>query len=154
MRRPLALLVASFLSLCTGSRAWPQVPAAPTGAARGLPSTVNAAFEKAHPGATITAAEPDREEGKIVFRVAALDGKRRLALVYELDGTLVESAEEVSEADLPGPVAAAMRSGGQASFVKGARVTRGLKVHYELTVRGTRKATMVVKADGTVVASK
>ena len=65
-----------------------------------------------------------------------------------------ERREAVLEKDLPKPVAAAMRSHPRAIFVSGAKVTRGGTVEYQLTLKGTRKTALVVKADGTVVSFK
>ena len=153
MRHP-SLLVACALLLAAAPAAFAQVPPAPSGAARVLPSRVLSAFEKAHPNAVITSADQDRQEGKIVFRVDALDKGRRQVIVYDLSGTVIEAAAQVDEKDLPAPVAAAIREHKGATFVKAMKITRGINAHYELTLRGTRKATMIVKADGAVIAYK
>lgn len=140
------LLVASVASA--------QAPASPQGAVRDLPSTVVAAFEKAYPAATITDASQERQEGKVAFRVDALEKGRHIAVTYAVDGSVIESAEQVDEADLPKAVVDAVRSYPKAKFVKGMKVTRGVNVNYELTLRGTRKALMIVKPDGAVVSLK
>ncbi len=140
--------------LAVASVASAQVPAAPQGAARDLPSTVLAAFEKAYPGATITDASQERQDGKMAFRVDAQEKGRRLVVTYTVDGAVIEGAEQVDEADLPKAVADAVRSYPKARFVKGMKVVRGVNVHYELTLRGTRKTMMIVKPDGSVVSTK
>ena len=80
-------------------------------------------------------------------------GKRRIVL-YDVNGTVIELAEQVEEKDLPAPVAAAMHSHPRAIYGSGMKVTRGGTVEYRLTVRGTRKTAMVAKPDGTVVSFK
>jgi hypothetical protein len=129
-----------------------QVPAAPTGPARDLPSTVLNAVQKAYPSATITDASQERQDGQIAFRVTCQDKGRQRVLVYDLEGSILEAAEQVDEKDLPKAVSDAVRSqGARATYVKGMKVTRGVIVHYELTLRGTRKTTLIVKPDGAVV---
>lgn len=108
-------------------------------------------IRSAYPGATISAATQDRDNNRTVFRVDSLQkGKRRIVL-YDSNGGLIETAEQVEEKDLPQPVAAAMHSHRRAIYVSGFKVTRGSNVEYRLTVRGTRKTAMVAKPDGTVV---
>lgn len=57
----------------------------------------------------------------------------------------------MTEKDLPKPVLDAVHSHKKAVFVKGMKVTRSVTTYYELTLRGTRKTTMVVRPDGSVV---
>ncbi|HEY7185326.1 MAG TPA: hypothetical protein VH436_02195 [Vicinamibacterales bacterium] len=116
-----------------------------------LPPAVQAAFDQGYPGATISAASQERDNNRTVFRVDSIQkGKRRIVL-YEPNGALIETAEQVEEKDLPQPVAAAMHSHRRAIYVTGFKVTRGSNVEYRLTVRGSRKTAMVAKPDGTVV---
>jgi hypothetical protein len=147
-------LVSAAVALLLSVSTFAQVPAAPTGAARDLPSTVVTAIEKAYPAAAITGASQERQDGKIAFRVECLDKGRRRVLVYDLRGSVLEAAEEMDEKDLPAPVAAAMHSHPRAVYVKGMKITRGINVYYELTLRGTRKTTMIVRPGGSVVSFK
>jgi hypothetical protein len=153
MRRSIAL-AACGLVLAMALVVSAQVPSTPSGAARDLPSTVLKAFEKSYPTATISTASQERQDGRIAFRLGCLDKGRRRVLVYDLNGAIVEAAEQVNEADLPQPVAAAVHAQRKASYVKGMKVTHGLSVYYELTLRGTRKTTMIVRPDGAVVSFK
>jgi hypothetical protein len=119
-----------------------------------LPPGVKSVFEKAYPGATISAVTQERDTNRTVFRVdSTQNGKRRIVL-YDSSGTAIEVAEQVEEKDLPAPVAAAMHSHPRAIYGSGMKVTRGGNVEYRLTVRGTRKTAMVAKPDGTVVSFK
>lgn len=152
--RPRVLLAACALSLVLAPLALAQVPGAPTGAARDLPSPVLSAFQKAFPAATITGSSQERLDGKIAFRVDAQDQGRRRTIVYDLNGSVLEAAEQVDEKDLPQKVAAALHAHPKAVYVKGMKITNGVNVRYELVLRGTRKTTMIVKPDGTVVSFK
>lgn len=119
-----------------------------------LPPSVKSAFEKAYPGATISAATQERESNRTLFRIDSTQNGRRRVVLYDVNGAAIEVAEHVEEKELPQPVAAAMHSHPRAIYVSGLKVTRGSSVEYRLTVRGTRKTAMVVKPDGTVVSFK
>jgi hypothetical protein len=149
--RPLALAVFALLVAASASA---QVPNAPQGPARDLPSPVLAAFQKSYPGATINDVTSERDGNSLAFRVDATDKGLRRVVLYSITGSVIESSEQVSEKDLPKPVLDAMHSHKKATFVKGMKVTRSVTTYYELTLRGTRKTTLVVRPDGSVVDSK
>jgi len=132
--------------------AWGQVPTAPVGVARDLPSSVTTAIQSAYPSASVTEASQERVDGRIAFRVSCLDMGRRRVLVYDALGSLIESAEQVDEKDVPAPVMATVRASKRAKFAWALKVTRGALVQrYEVYVRGTRKNQMVINPDGTLV---
>ena len=124
------------------------------GTAATLPAPVKSAFEKAYPGATISATTEERDGNRTAFRIEGLQSGKRRSVLYDASGSLIEVAEQVEEKELPQPVAAAMHSHPRAIYGSGFKVTRGNSVEYRLTVRGTRKTAMVVKPDGTVVSFK
>jgi hypothetical protein len=124
------------------------------GGAASLPPPVLKAFQQAYPGATISAISQQREQGRTLHRVEAMDRGRRRAALYEAGGRLVETSEEVRENELPRPVTAAWRSHPRATSVTALKVTRGAAVEFHLTLRGTRKTAMVVTPDGTVLSFK
>lgn len=121
---------------------------------RDLPAAVLSAFHKAYPGATVSGASQEREGDKVVFRVDSVDKGLQRIVLYDPSGSTIEVAEQVQEKDLPQPVARAMHSHRRAVFARGMRVSRGGGVLYVLTITGTRKTALVVKADGTVVSIK
>jgi hypothetical protein len=86
--------------------------------------------------------------------LSAEDKGRRRVLVYDLNGSVLEAAEQIDEKDLPRPVADAIHEQSRAVYVKGMKITRGVNVQYEITLRGSRKTTMVLKPDGAVVSAK
>jgi len=153
MRRLIQSLMVVVALACGGTAA-AQVGPAPTGPERQLPSSVLTVFRKAFPNASITGAEQERQDGKIVFSIECQDGPRQRRLVYALDGTVVESAEQVTETELPDAVRNAMRSYKRVTFLRGMRVTRGARVQFDLAVRGTRRTRMILEPDGTVVSFK
>jgi hypothetical protein len=115
---------------------------------------VRKAFELAYPGATVSATTQERENSRTLFRVDGRDKGKRRVVLYDANGVLIETAEQVEEKDLPKPVADAMHSHPRAIYVTGLRVMRDGAVEYRLTVRGTRKTAMIAKPDGTVVSFK
>jgi hypothetical protein len=124
------------------------------GGAPSLPPPVKRAFDQAYAGATISAAAQERDGNRTVFRVDSLHKGTRRIVLYDANGAVIETAEQVEEKDLPQPVAAAMHSHPRAIYVSGFKVTRGSSVEYRLTVRGTRKTAMIARPDGTVVSFK
>ena len=116
-----------------------------------LTPAVQKAFTQAFPTATISGATEQRDGNRTLLRVDSIDKGRRRVVLYDPNGTVVETAEQVEEKDLPQAVAAAMHSHPRAIYVNGMKVTRGREVEYHLTVRGTRKTAMIAKTDGTVV---
>ena len=125
-----------------------QAPAA------SLPAPVKSAFEKAYPGASITASAQEREDGRTLYRVDGVHAGKRRVVLYDASGATIEVGEQVEEKDLPAPVAATIRSHRRAIYVSGLKVTRGSNVEYRITVRGSRRTAMVAKPDGTVVSFK
>ena len=136
-------IVAFVMALAVASFAHAQVPPA-----------IKSAFEKAYPGATVSAVTPERDNNRPVFRIDGTQNGKRRSVLYDANGAVIEVLEQVDEKELPQPVAAAMRSHPRAIYVTGFKVTRSGNVEYRLTVRGTRKTAMVAKPDGTVVSFK
>jgi hypothetical protein len=119
-----------------------------------LPPAVATAFQKAFSGAAISRVGSERDNSRVLYRVEAVDEGRRRSVWYDANGALIQVAEQVAENELPRPVAAAMHSHPRAIYASGLKVTRGGRIEYQLTLRGTRKTAMVVKPDGTVVSFK
>ncbi len=149
-----SLILGACAALLLASAASAQVPNAPVGPARELPSGILAEFQKSYPGATISGVSTERDGNTLAFRVDSQDKGRRRVLLYSLTGSVIESSEQVDEKDLPKPVADAVHSHKKAVYVKGMKTTRSVTTYYELTLRGTRKTTMIVKPDGAVVSFK
>ena len=147
------LLRSILLGLLTAGGSAASAQALPNGTLS-VPPAVLKAFQQAYPGATISAASPQRDAERTAFRFDSLDKGRRRVVLYDLNGTVLEVSEQVDEKELPPPVAAAIRAHRRAIYVMGLRVTRGRDVEYHVTVRGSRRTAMVAKPDGTVVSFK
>lgn len=141
----------AFVVACTCAMWLAMTPVHAQNTTTTLPRDVFEAFQQAYPGSVITKTAQQREGDRLLVRIDATRQGRRQVVLYEANGKLVELAEEVSEKDLPGAVAAAMHSHPRAIYVSGFKMTRGKSVHYDLTLRGTRKTAMVVQPDGIVV---
>jgi transcription elongation GreA/GreB family factor len=59
--------------------------------------------------------------------------------------------QQISEAELPDTVRAAVHAHPRAVLHRAVRVTHGATVTYDLTLTGTRKTHMIVGADGRVI---
>ncbi len=147
----LAMPVALVLALALPTAA--QSPGA-TGSSNAVPQTILSAFQRAYPGAAVVATSKEDLDGKAVYRVDCTDKGQKRVVRYKPDGSLLETGEPVTESTLPAPVAAAMHSHPRAVFGSGLKITQGGIVHYELKLQGTRKTTMLVKPDGTVISFK
>jgi hypothetical protein len=154
MSRPIWSAFATILTAALVSIATTGASAQTATRASELPAVVQKAFQQAYPAATISATAQELDSGRTVYRVDSTDKGRRRIVLYDAMGGVVQLAEQVEEKELPAPVAAAMHSHPRAIYVTGMKVTRKGTVHYELTLRGTRKTAMVAKPDGTVVSFK
>jgi len=148
IRRQVVTVTAFVLLAATGTTF------AQSNGAASPPPAVKKAFEQSYPGATISSVTQTRDGKQTVFRVESTDKGRRRVLLYEAGGRAVEVSEEVTEKDLPKPVADAMHSHPRAIYGSGWKVTRGGSVEYRLTVKGTRKTAMIARPDGTVLSFK
>ena len=90
----------------------------------------------------------------LVFAMALSSPVTAQAPRNNANGKAIEIIESVKEKDLPKPVADALRSHRRAIFVSATKVTRGGSVEYRITARGSRKTSMIVKPDGTVLSWK
>ena len=101
-------------------------------------------------GATVVAAPQARDKDGNV-RVETVEKGLRRIVTSDASGKVIEIADQVEERDVPKPVLDAMRSHRRAIFVRAFKVTRGAVIHYQLTVRGSRRTNMLAKPDGTVL---
>ena len=101
-------------------------------------------------GVTVMAAPQARDKDGNA-RVETVEKGRRRVVTSDKAGTVIEVAEQVEERELPKPVADAIRSHRRAVFVRAFKVTRGAAIHYQVTVKGSRRTLMLAKPDGTVI---
>ena len=87
-------------------------------------------------------------------RVETLEQGRKKVVLYDAKGAVIETTEQLAEKDLPKSVLDAIHSHRRAIFMSAVKVTRNNGVEYQITVRGSRKTSMVAKPDGTVLSFK
>jgi hypothetical protein len=86
-------------------------PATPKPAATTkMPAAIEAAFKKAYPNATVKNVSKETEDGKVQYEVESVDAGRRRDINYNPDGTVILYEEELTEADVPAAVAAAIKA--------------------------------------------
>lgn len=146
----IAAWVTAVLTVLTS--AWPAHAQNANGTT--APPAVTKAFQQSYPGAALSGVTQEHDNGRTVYRVTGVDKGRRRFVLYDGTAKAIEVAEQVDEKGLPKPVADAMHSHPRAIYVTGLRVLRDGSVTYRLTVRGTRKTEMLVRADGTVLSFK
>jgi hypothetical protein len=119
MKSPPAI-VAALVSLVLSSGAWVYASqaSAATSAARtprasqdfAWPGAVEAAFKKKYPKATVQAVIKEVVAGKTVYEVESTDNGRRRNIDYNPDGTIIRYEEELTEAEVPAVVHAAIKT--------------------------------------------
>jgi len=118
-----------------------------------LPAPVTAAFKKAYPKATIRGTSKETENGKTVYEVESVENGMARDLIYAADGTVMETEEAMSPADLPPAVTAALKKlYPKATIAVAEKQTKGTMVQYELQVKGAAKKSVSFLPDGTLPA--
>lgn len=129
------------------------VAAAGQGTAKSkLPEAVTKAFKAAYPEAVIKGTSKESENGKTVYEVESVDKGLNRDLVYAADGSVLECEEQITQADIPAPVAAALKQAyPKATITKAERTTRGQVSQYDLTLKGAPKREASFFPDGKAV---
>lgn len=143
------------LAVCLGAGLAAQEakkPAKKPAAKVQLPAAITNAFQKAYPNAKITGTSKETEGGKTVYEVESTDQGMSRDLLYNADGTVVEVEEGMNPADLPGPVAAALKKlYPKAKVTKAEKLTRGETLEYELALSGAPRKEVAFMPDGKLV---
>ena len=117
-----------------------------------LPAAVTAAFKKSYPDAVIKNSAKETEGGKTVYEVESVDKGMNRDLIYNPDGTVVEFEEQIKPADLPAPVAAALKQlYPKATITKAEKLMNGETIQYEMALKGTAKPSATFTPDGKLV---
>lgn len=120
-----------------------------------LPAAIDAAFKAKYPDATIKHVSKEKEGGKEAYEVESVDHGLARDLVYRPDGTVVNIEEALTPADVPAPVAAAIKARyPKATIGKRERLTTGTVVQYEMQISGANVKEVVLTADGKFVSPK
>jgi uncharacterized membrane protein YkoI len=107
------------------------------------------------PGAELTSAEKETENGAIVFDLEMKDGGRKYEMDIKEDGTLVEIEKQVLDKDVPAAVTQALNAKYPGSAVKEVMEVNSVKgkqetpEHYEVVIAtGGKDKEVVVSLDG------
>jgi len=120
-----------------------------------LPPAIESAFKAAYPNATITNASKEKEGGQEIWEVESVDRGLHRDLNYKLDGTVIEIEEEVTEADFPPAVAAAIKARyPKATVAKREKLTKDRAVSYEVQLKGAGVGEVVLTPDGKWISPK
>jgi hypothetical protein len=117
-----------------------------------LPAAITEAFKKAYPEAVIKNTAKETENGKTVYEVESVDKGMNRDLIYNPDGTVVECEEQINPADLPVPVAAALKQlYPKATITKAEKLMKGQTLQYEMALKGAAKSSAAFTPDGKLV---
>jgi hypothetical protein len=123
----------------------------------GVPPAIEAAFKKAFPKATIKNVAKEKENGREQYEVESLDQGLARDLIYLADGSLVEMEEEMSAADFPPAVVAAIKARYSAATItkrEKLTITKGNVVQYEAAISGAAVKEVILTGDGKWVSPK
>jgi hypothetical protein len=146
-----AVLISSPVALARQT-----APATKAAAPKGkLPAPIEAAFKQAYPNATIKNVSKEKEKGQDIYEVESVDGGRRRDLNYKPDGTVVSFEEEIAQADLPAPVAAAVKARyPKATFALCEKVMENKTTNYEIQLKGAAVKEVILSPDGAWISPK
>jgi hypothetical protein len=125
-------------------------------AADKLPEKIKATINKRLPGAEITSAEKEKEDGKVVYDIELKSEGRKYEMDILEDGTIVEIEKEVASKDVPEAVTKAIEAKYPKSTVKEVMEVNKVEgkketpIHYEVTIDTAEKKGMevIVSLDG------
>lgn len=132
-------------------------PAPPKAVKLKMPPAVEAAFKTAYPTATIKGISKEKEDGQVRYEVESVEQGMGRDVTYLADGSLVELEEEMSAADFPAAVAAAIKTRYPAAKItkrEKVTITKGNVVQYEAQLSGAKVREAILTADGTWVSPK
>lgn len=119
-----------------------------------VPPAIAAAFKNAYPNAVIKAASSEKENGKIVWEIESVDGKTHRDIIYAPDGTPQVIEEQITVADVPPVVLAALKTRyPKATVTKYEKLTRGSATSFEMILKGG-PAEVEIAPDGTFIHPK
>jgi hypothetical protein len=164
-RLPVIVTALASISLATGAwvhasqasarTATPQTPRASLKFA--WPGAVETAFKQKYPKATVTAVIKEIDAGKTVYEVESIDSGRRRNIDYNPDGTVIRYEEELTEAEVPAVVRAAIKTRyPKAAITLWERLytTKDNSANYECQLSGADVPEVILTPDGKWVSPK
>jgi hypothetical protein len=126
-----------------------------------IPRAVMDTIKGRLPGAEITSAEKETEDGKVVYDIELKHKGRKYEMDIQEDGTLIEIEKEVPLKDVPAAVTKALKEKYPDATVKEVMEVNKVKGktetpdHYEVTLKvGDKEREVVVSLDGKSVKSE
>jgi uncharacterized membrane protein YkoI len=126
-----------------------------------LPKAVLDTIKGRLPGADITSAEKEIEDGKVVYDIELKHNGRKYEMDILADGTLIEIEKEIALKDVPRAVTAALKAKYPKATVKEVMEVNKVKGktetpdHYEVTLKtGGKEMEVLVSLDGKSVKSE
>lgn len=118
-----------------------------------VPAAVLKAVKEKFPKGELKKAEKETEKGKTTYEVALVDGKQKVEVALKEDGTILEVEKEIAVADLPKPVADALKAKHpKAKIAKAEEITKGKEKSYEVHLQdGGKSREVVLSPAGKVV---
>jgi Putative beta-lactamase-inhibitor-like, PepSY-like len=116
-----------------------------------VPAAVDAAFKKAYPKATITNVETETADSGTVYQIESTENGRARIVNYKPDGSIVNMQEELTEAEFPPAVAAAIKKRyPNATIIERVKLTvpKDSVVHYEAHLTGVAVDEVLLTKDG------
>jgi uncharacterized membrane protein YkoI len=126
-----------------------------------LPKKIKAAIQHRFPGAKVTSAERETEEGQVVYDIELKHKGRKYEMDIKKDGTIIEIEKEVAAAKVPEALTKAVKAKYPKATIK--EVMEVNKVagrkempdHYEVViVNGGKEMEIEVSLDGKIKAGK
>lgn len=141
--------------LAAGAITFAQTPAKKPAPAVKLPPAVEAAFKTAYPNAAVKHVSHETEDGIEQYEIESTNQGRELDVNYKPDGTLIVVEEEVTPAELPAAVAAAVTTRyPKATVIRREKATEGTKVYFELGLKNAPVKEVQLRPDGTWISPK
>jgi hypothetical protein len=120
-----------------------------------LPQKIMSTVKARLPGAQITSAEKETENGPVVYDLEMKDGGRKYEMDIKEDGTLVEIEKQIMDKDVPAAVSGAVKAKYAGAAIKEVMEVNSVKgktetpEHYEVVIStGGKDKEVVVSLDG------
>jgi uncharacterized membrane protein YkoI len=123
-----------------------------------LPQKIKDAIKGRFPGAQVTSAEKEKENGEIVFDIELKHEGRKYEMDIKEDGTIAEIEKEVASKDVPEAITGAVKKKYPTATIKEVMEVNKVTgkeekpIHYEVTIDMDGKSKeIVVSLDGKTV---
>lgn len=163
----LPVIVTALASIALATGAWVHAPQASARTATAQtpraslefawPGAVETAFKQKYPKATVKAVSKETDAGKTVYEVESIDNGRRRNIDYNPDGTIIRYEEELTEAEVPAVVLAAIKTRyPQAAITLRERlyIAEDNSANYECQLTGAGVSEVILTPDGKWVSPK